>query len=68
MPKRGKPKFPVRITLDVLDMLASEDDHALFMVPYPYVNMDSRGCLEIFFTLDEPPDERGNINVMFKLL
>ena len=67
-PKRGKPELPVSITLDALEMLAREDDHALDMVPYPYVGMDWRGCPEIFFTPDEPPHERGNINVMFKLL
>ena len=49
-------------------MLASEDEHALDMVPYPYVGMDWRGWTEIYFTLDEPPDEICNINVMFKLL
>ena len=40
IPKRGKPEFPVRITLDVIEMLANEDDHALDMVPYPYTDMN----------------------------
>ena len=68
MPKRGGPEFPTRITLDVLYMLSSEDSHALNMVPYPYVGMDWRGFPEIFFIADEPSDDRGNINAMFKLL
>ena len=68
IPKRGKLKFPARITLGVLEMLASEDNHALEMVPYPYAIMDWRGFLEIIFTIDEPLDHKGNINVMFKLL
>ena len=58
IPKSGKPKFPSRITLDVLEMLVSEDDHTLEMVPYPYDDMDWRGCTNILFTPDEPPDER----------
>ena len=68
MPKRGKHKFPARITSYVLEMLASQDDHALDMVPYPYASMDWRACPKIFFMADEPPDDRGNINVMFELL
>ena len=51
----------------MLEMLANEDDHALDMLPYPYVNLNLRGFPNTFFTLDEPPNERGNINVMFKL-
>ena len=57
MTKREEPEFLAMITSYVLEMLANEDDHALDMVPYPYVDMDWRGLLEIFFTLDEPPDE-----------
>ena len=68
MIKREEPEFLAMITSYVLEMLASEDDHALDMVPYPYVAMDWRGCLEIFFTPHEPPNERCNINVMINLL
>ena len=68
MPKTGKPKSLARITSYVLDILASEDVHALDMVPYPYSNMGQRGCPYIFFTPDELPNEKGNINAMFKLL
>ena len=68
IPKRVKPEFPARITSYVLEMLASEDNHALGLIPYPYADIDWRGCPKIFFTSYEPPDERGNINVMFKLL
>ena len=50
----------------MLEILANEDDHALDMLPYPYVGLDQRGSPEILFTLDVPTDERGNINVMFK--
>ena len=57
MTKREELEFLALITSYVLEMLANEDDHALDMVPYTYVDMDWRGFLEIFFTLDEPPDE-----------
>ena len=40
MTKREEPEFLAMITSYVLEMLASEDDHALDMVPYPYVDMD----------------------------
>ena len=68
MPKRGELEFPSRITAYLMEMLDIEDDHALEIVPYPYVSLRWRGCPKILFTLDEPSAERGNINVMFKLL
>ena len=40
MPKRGRFEFLARITSDVLDMFSNDEDHALDMVPYPYVGMD----------------------------
>jgi hypothetical protein len=50
---------------DVCDFLAREDNLVLDIVQYPYVGMDWRGCPNILFTTIEPPDERGNIIVMF---
>ena len=51
---------------DICNFLALEDDHDdLNLVLYSYVGMDWRGCANIQFTRDEPPDSRGNIIVMF---
>ena len=51
---------------DVCNLLASEDEHDFVdLVLYPYVGMNWRGCVNIYFTEDEPPDDRGNIIVMF---
>jgi hypothetical protein len=35
------------------------------LVQYPYAGMDWRGFVNIHFTKDEPPDDKGNIIVMF---
>ena len=66
MPKRGDTMFPPRISHDALDLLASF--HGLYpviMVSCSYVRLDWRGCPNILFTYDEPPDDRGNITVLF---
>jgi hypothetical protein len=68
IPKRGQLEFLARISTDALGLLASEDDHMFVMVLCPYVGLDWRGCTNILFTLDEPPDARGNISVLFKLI
>ena len=65
--KIGHPEFPVIITSKGLNLLANKDDHTLELVSYPYVGLDWRGCPNLFFTQDELPYERGNINIMFKL-
>ena len=50
----------------VCDLLASKDNHdVLYLVLYPYAGMDQRGCVNIQCTWDEPPDDRGNIILMF---
>ena len=68
IPKRGQDEFPTMITSYLLEMMASEDDHALEMASYPYASMDWRGCPYIIYTEYDLLDDRSNINVMFKLL
>ena len=68
MPKSCQPKFPARITTDVIEMLGNEDLPRLYMVPYPYVRLDWRGCPNILFTQDELAGDRGKFNVMFELI
>ena len=68
MLKRGKTVFPTRISHDALELLASVDDHPFVMVPCPYAGLDWRGCANILFTDDEPPNDRGNITVLFKFI
>lgn len=68
MPKRGELEFFARISHDALELLASVDDHAFVLVPYPYAGLDWRGCSNILFTNDEPPDDRDNISVFFKFI
>jgi hypothetical protein len=68
IPKRGQPEFSTRISPDALGLLGSEVDHIFIMVSCPYMDLDWRGCRNILFTLDEPPDDRGNISVLFKLI
>ena len=65
MPKRGETLFPSRISNVALELLASVDEHPFIMVPYPYAGLDWRGCANILFTADEPPDDRGNIIVLY---
>ena len=66
MPKRGDTLFPARISHDSLDLLASVDGlHPFILVPCPYASLDWQGCPNILFRADEPPDDRGNINVLF---
>jgi hypothetical protein len=61
-------EFPARIAPDALGLLGSATDHMFVMVLCPYAGLDWRGCLNILFTIDEPPDDRGNISVLFKLI
>jgi hypothetical protein len=68
MPKRGQPKFLARIFPDALGLLGNAVDHIFVMVSCPYVGLDWRGCLNILFTPDDPPDDRGNISILFKLI
>ena len=69
MPKRCEIVFPARISHDALELLGSVDElHAFIMVPCPYVGLDWRGCANILFTDDEPPDDRGNITILFKII
>ena len=66
MPKRGDTMFLARISHDLLDLLANVGGlHPFIMVPCPYARLDWRGCPNILFTPDEPPDDRGNITVLF---
>jgi hypothetical protein len=53
------------IDREICDFLAQEENFVLNVVQYPYVGMDWRGCPNILFTTDEPPDDRGNIIIMF---
>ena len=58
--------FAARISHDEPKLLASVDElHPFIMVPCPYAGLDWRGCANILFTYDEPPDYRGNITVLF---
>ena len=68
MPKREETLFPVRISDDALELLASVDEHPFILVPCPYEGLDWRGCANILFTADELPDDRGNIIVLFKFI
>ena len=52
----------------MLELLVSEEDHTLDLVPYRYAGLDWRGCHNIFFTQNQPLDDRVDINIMFKLL
>ena len=64
MPKRGDTLFLARMSHDPLDLLASVDGlHPFIMGPCPYVGLDWRGCPNILFIADEPPNDRGNINI-----
>ena len=68
MPKRGESEFSTRISCDALELLSSVDEHGFIMVSCPYAGLDWRGCANILFTDDEPPDDRGNIIVFFKFI
>ena len=68
MPKRGVSEFSERILHDALELLASVDEHPFILVPCPYASLDWRGCANILFIVDEPPDDRGNISVFFKFI
>ena len=65
MPKRGQLEFLSRINSKVLEIISSEDDDTMNVMEYPYVDMDQRGFVNILFTQDYPPNDRGNISVMF---
>ena len=66
--KRGNLDFPVRITTDVINMLGFENPPRLDMLPYPYVDLDWRGCLDILFTQDDPTYDRGKFSIMLQLV
>ena len=68
MPKRGVYELFVRISHDALELLSSVDDHAFVLVPCSYVGLDRRGCANILFTIDETPDDGGNITILFKFI
>ena len=69
MPKRGETMFLARISHDALELLASVDKlHPFIMAPYPYAGLDWRGCANILFIDDEPPNDKGNIIVLFKFI
>ena len=68
MPKREETLLPARISYDELELLASVDENLFIMVPCPYAGLDWRGCANILFTANEPPDDRGNITVLFKFI
>ena len=68
MRKRGESEFSARISHDVLELLANVDENPFVMVPCPYTGLDWQGCANIIFIDDEPPDDRGNITVLFKFI
>ena len=68
MPKREESLFPMRISYDALELLASVDDNLFIMVPCPYDGLDWQGCANILFIDDEPLDDRDNITVLFKFI
>ena len=57
MPKK-ETLFPARISDDALGLLGSVFEHSFIMVPCPYAGLGWRGCANILFTTDEPPDDR----------
>lgn len=68
MPKRDLPEYLARISAKALVLLTSEDDHAFVALNFPYVGIDWRQCPNILFTAAEPLNDKGNINVLFKLI
>jgi len=68
IPKRGQAECLARIAPDALELLGSAADHMFAMVLCSYVGLDWRGCPNILFTVDEPPNDRGNIRFLFKLI
>ena len=68
MPKMEETLFPVRISNDSLELLSSVDEHTFILVPCPYAGLHWQGCANILFTADEPPDDRGNITILFKFI
>ena len=54
------------VNKDICNFLVAEDDHdVLDLILYLYAGMDLRGCVNIHFIEDKPPDDRGNIMLMF---
>ena len=53
---------------DALELLANVDDHPFVMVPCPYAGFHWQGCADFLFTDDEPPDDAGNITILFKFI
>ena len=68
MPKRGETEFSMKISHDALEFLANGYDHAFVLVAYSYAGLDLRGCANILFIDDEPPDDKYNITVLFKVI
>ena len=50
---------------EVFDLFSSEENPVLDIEEYLYAGMDWKGCPNIQFIVEEPPDERGNIIIMF---
>jgi hypothetical protein len=61
IPNSGMHDFLASILTKELDLLSSEGDHISVMFLHPYVGIDWRGYLNILFTMNEPPDDRGKI-------
>ena len=53
---------------DALELLANVDENPFVLVPCLYASLDWRGCANILFADDEPPNQRGNISVFFKFV
>lgn len=68
IPKRAQLDYPARISDERVKLLGIADDHMFVMVSCPYAGMDWQGCANILFTNDETHDDKGNINVFFKLI
>lgn len=66
-PKRGQSEWSCSVVeKGICELLASIDERDVVdLVLYLYAKMDWRGCMNIHFTEDKPPNDRGNIIVMF---
>jgi hypothetical protein len=56
------------VNSNILELLASEDDYALYLVQYLCARMEWRGCTNILFTQGEPLDMRVNIIINYSLI
>jgi hypothetical protein len=65
-PKRGQLEWPCTpANREACDFLFEEDNIVLDIVQYSYTEMDWRGFPNIIFTTFEPPNQKGNIIIMF---